>query len=612
MDIRGAEQERAPDALGGKRRFGVGSVGHQTAYRLRDPDRDRRLTGDRSAELERPVDRTPGGDDLIHQSKLRAALSADPFARKDHLARHARRNRSRESNRAPPRRNQTEVELTKAESSLFPGDDEVARQCYLQAPGQAVAFDGSDQRPLGDLDRPQDVVAATGVGIAALDVDSVEGRDVTAGAERPLGPGQHAGAYTRGIAEPPQRRLECVDLLRVECVELVGSVEADQREAILGIDLYAPILNQRIGRHEIWWVAHSDNRPRRYGRRQLALTPACDGTDAISLGAVARTRGFVLSAFGPPDVLRLEERELPSPAAHEVLVTVEAAGVNFGDTMIRRGEYLRDQPLSMAPGCEVIGRVQAVGSSGDVAPGERVAGWVEAGGAYAEHVLVPAHRVYPVPDDLPAAAIASVFFQGTTAYYGVHRYGRLKSGETLLVHGGSGGVGGLAIQLGRIAGARVIATASSEDKRNLCLEYGADVALDSRDAEGLTARLRAATDGRGCDVIVDGVGGPLFMPSLRGMAVRGRYVIAGSASQQPAMLDARHLLPRTQTICGFILAHITEEDRAEPTRTLHELCGLIRDGKLMPRYETIPLADAPDAHRRIEDRTLVGKVVLEP
>ena len=324
------------------------------------------------------------------------------------------------------------------------------------------------------------------------------------------------------------------------------------------------------------------------------------------------THGWVLDAFGGPDVLRLEERATRGPGPHEVLVDVEASGVNFGDTMIRRGEYLRNQSLSMAPGCEVVGRIAHGGEDSELAPGTRVAGWIEAGGAYADRVLVPAHRVYAVPDDLPAAAIVSVFFQGTTADYAVHRYGRLKAGETLLVHGASGGVGGLAVQLGRIAGARVIATASSGEKRDLAREFGADVALDSRDPDNLTARVREATGGHGCDVIVDGVGGPLFKPSLRGLAVGGRYVIAGSASQEPAMLDARHLLPRNQTICGFILAHITEEDPGEPSRSLLHLCDLVRSGTVKPRYEIVPLTQAPEVHRRIEDRSLVGKVVLEP
>jgi NADPH:quinone reductase len=323
-------------------------------------------------------------------------------------------------------------------------------------------------------------------------------------------------------------------------------------------------------------------------------------------------KAFVLDAFGPPEVMRLAERETPGPGAGEVLVDVEVAGVNFGDTMIRRGEYLRDQPLSMAPGCEVVGRIAAVEPGATVAPGTRVAGWVEAGGAYADQVLVPAHRVYPVPDDVDAGAIAAVFFQGTTAHYAVHRYGRTQRGEWVLVHGASGGVGGLAVQIAKLAGARVAATASSEDKRRIAREQGADVALDSSAPEALTDQLRDATGGHGCDVVVDGVGGAVFEPSLRALAVRGRYVIAGSASQEPALLDARRLLPRTQTVCGFILAGISDEDPSEPARALLELCGLVRAGRLRPRYERFPLAAASEVHRRIEARQLVGKAVLVP
>ena len=324
------------------------------------------------------------------------------------------------------------------------------------------------------------------------------------------------------------------------------------------------------------------------------------------------SRGFVLEAFGPPEVLRLMERELPTPGAGEVLVGVEASGVNFGDTMIRRGEYLRDQSLSMAPGAEVVGRIETIGPNTDVTVGTRVAGWVEAGGGYADHVVVPAHRVYPVPEDLPAAAIVAVFLQGTTAYYAVHRFGRVRPGEAVLVHGGSGGVGGLTIQLAVAAGARVLATAGSEKKRALCLEYGAEAAYDSHDVDALTSSVREGTGGRGCDVVVDGVGGPLFMPSLRALAACGRYVVVGSASQAPATFDARHLLPRSQTVCGFILHHIAEADPAEPTRAIQHLCDLVRSGSLRPRYETIPLDQAPDVHRAIEDRTLIGKIVLLP
>ena len=324
------------------------------------------------------------------------------------------------------------------------------------------------------------------------------------------------------------------------------------------------------------------------------------------------TRAFVLEAFGDPSVMRLVERRTSPPGPGEVLVDVEAAGVNFGDTMIRRGEYLRDQPLSMAPGCEVVGRIAMTRADDTPGVGTRVAGWVEAGGAYANRVIVPAHRVYAVPDDIPAGAVAAVFLQGTTADYAVHRYGSMRPGETVLVHGAAGGVGSLAVQLAKIAGGTVIATASTEEKRKLVKDQGADLLLDSRDPEGLTAQVLEATAGRGCDVVIDGVGGDLFEPSIRALGFRGRYVIAGSASQQPAMLDVRRLLPRSQTICGFILARITEEDPAEPRRSLLRLCDLVRDGALRPHYEAVPLEHAPDVHRRIEARTLSGKVVLLP
>jgi NADPH2:quinone reductase len=324
------------------------------------------------------------------------------------------------------------------------------------------------------------------------------------------------------------------------------------------------------------------------------------------------TRQWVLDSFGGPEVLRLEERATVAPGEGEVLVDVDVAGVNFGDTMIRRGEYLRNQPLSMAPGCEVVGRVAVAGARADVAEKTRVAGWVEAGGAYASRVIVPAHRVYPVPDDIPAGAIAAIFLQGITAEYAVNMYGRTAAGQFVLVHGAASGVGSLAVQLGKIGGARVLATASSEAKRELVREQGADVVLDSLDADGLTERVLKVTNGHGCDVVIDGIGGPLFIPSLKALAVHGRYVVVGSATQQPAMFDARRLLVRNQTVCGFIVANINELDPAEPGRALAHLCDLVRQGLLQPRYRSLPLEQAPAVHRLIEDRTLTGKVVLEP
>ena len=321
-------------------------------------------------------------------------------------------------------------------------------------------------------------------------------------------------------------------------------------------------------------------------------------------------RRVVLASFGGPEVLSLEAMPALSPGPGELLIEVEVAGVNFGDTMIRRGEYLRDQPLSMGPGCEAVGRVIAAGPEVETEPGTRVAAFVEAGGAYADRVLAPAATTVAVPEDLPAAAIAAVFLQGTTAHWAIHRYGRTAAGETVLVHAAGGGVGGVAVQLAKLAGARVIATASSEEKREAARRLGADVALDASRPDELAAAVREASAGRGADVVVDGVGGPLFTPSLEALALNGRYVIAGSASQSPAEFDARRLLVRGQYVCGFMLARVVEVDPSEPGRTLLELCDLLRAGSLSPIVETMPLELAAEAHRRLDERRVTGKIVL--
>jgi NADPH2:quinone reductase len=242
--------------------------------------------------------------------------------------------------------------------------------------------------------------------------------------------------------------------------------------------------------------------------------------------------------------------------------------------------------------------------------GTRVAAFVEGGGAYADRVLTAAAATVAVPGDLPAAAIAAVFLQGTTAHWAVHRYGRSAPGETVLVHAAGGGVGVLAVQLANLAGARVIATASSEEKRATARRLGAAVALDSSRPDELAAAVREASDGRGADVVVDGVGGPLFAPSLDALAFNGRYVITGSASQSPAQLDARRLLVRGQSVCGFILARVVEREQDEPGRTLLELCELVRVGSLTPIVETMPLERAAEAHRRLDERRVTGKIVL--
>jgi NADPH2:quinone reductase len=322
----------------------------------------------------------------------------------------------------------------------------------------------------------------------------------------------------------------------------------------------------------------------------------------------ARRRLATLERFGGPEQLRWVEAEMPPRGRDEVLVAVEAIGVNFADTMVRRGEYRRSQPLSFTPGFEVAGRVLA-GPADGPGVGARVVAFTEHGGGYASHVVVPASHVFAVIDGLDAVGAASLFTQGTTAWYAVHRYGRVRPGDRVLVHAASGGLGGIAAQLAAEAGGEVVAVASTPAKLELARANGAAHAV-AGDPETLTAAVRAATGGAGVDVVIDGVGGALFQPTLRALAFNGRYVVAGSASQAPATLDVRALMPRGQTIAGFVVARVAEEDPAEPARAFDAVQRRLLDGRLRQPVTVLSAEEAARAHELIETRALTGKAVL--
>lgn len=322
----------------------------------------------------------------------------------------------------------------------------------------------------------------------------------------------------------------------------------------------------------------------------------------------AQRRLVALRRFGAPAEMQWTSGPLPPRGADEIHVAVAAIGVNFADTMVRRGEYRRDQPLTFTPGFEVAGHVVA-GPADGPPPGSRVVAFTEHGGGYADHVIVPRDHVYAVADGVSLDDAAALFTQGVTGWYAVHRYGRVARGETVLVHAAAGGLGGLCVQLAAEAGATVIATASTSAKRAVAREHGAAVTLPA-DPETLTAGVRTASDGRGADVALDGVGGPLFAPSLRALAFNGRYVVVGSASQQPATLDTRALMPRGQTISGFVVARVAEQDPAEPQRAFDAIQQRLLDGRLRPRVTVLPAADVARAHELIESRQATGKLVL--
>ncbi|MBS1893892.1 MAG: zinc-binding dehydrogenase [Actinobacteria bacterium] len=322
-----------------------------------------------------------------------------------------------------------------------------------------------------------------------------------------------------------------------------------------------------------------------------------------------RRRLIALERFGGPEVMRWVEADAPAPGPDEVAVAIEAIGVNFGDTMVRRGEYRRDQPLDFTPGFEAAGRV-VEDPSGELAPGTRVIVFNDNGRGYADLLVAPRHRVFAVAEDIDPTVLAAIFIQGTTAWYSLHRFGYVAPGDWVLVHAGAGGVGGLAIQLAVAAGARPIATASTEAKLEIARGHGAEHAILA-DPDTLAARVRELTDGHGADVVVDGVNGPLVAPSLKAMAFHGRYVVCGAASQTAGTMDTRALMPRNQSIAGFVTARIIDRDPAEPRRAIDAVLDAWRADDLRPEVTVLPPAEVVRAHEMLEDRAHTGKIVLD-
>ncbi len=318
-----------------------------------------------------------------------------------------------------------------------------------------------------------------------------------------------------------------------------------------------------------------------------------------------------ISRPGPPGVLVAAERTDPIAGAGELLITVAAAGVNRPDIMQRRGNYPPPPGSSDLPGLEVAGRVAAVGSGvSGWKVGDRVCALV-AGGGYASLCVAPALQCLPVPDsldDITAAAIPETFF---TVWTNVFERGHLQAGETALFHGGSSGIGTTAIQLAAARGARVFATAGSDEKCRACERLGAERAFNYR-SEDFVQAVMAATGGRGADLILDMVGGEYVARNLAALAVEGRLVQIGLMGGDAAPLDFRRILTRRLTVTGSTLRPRSVEEKGRIAAALRrEVWPLLESGRVKPLvYRTFPLADAAGAHALMESSQHIGKIVL--
>lgn len=313
---------------------------------------------------------------------------------------------------------------------------------------------------------------------------------------------------------------------------------------------------------------------------------------------------------GGPEVLRLEDLPVPTPAAGQVLIRVEAAGVNFVDVYHRTGLY--QLPLPLTPGREAAGVVERVGNGvTSLKAGDRVVSESVIGG-YAEYALIAADRAVPLPVEVDSRLGAAVMLQGLTAHYLAHSTYPLRPGDTCLVHAAAGGVGLLLCQIASRIGARVIGTAGNEEKARLAREAGASEVILYNDTD-FGEETRRLTGGEGVHVVYDSVGRTTFLKGLDCLVPRGMMVLYGQSSGpveplDPQLLNRHGSLFLTRPSLGHYVP-----TRGELLRRAAELLGWVRDGSLRVRVgREFPLAAAAEAHRELEGRRTTGKVLLAP
>ena len=323
-------------------------------------------------------------------------------------------------------------------------------------------------------------------------------------------------------------------------------------------------------------------------------------------------KAIVCEAWGLPDTLVV--RELPEvvPEAGKVAIKVEAAGVNFPDVLIIQNKYQFKPELPFTPGGELAGTVTAVGEGvTQYKPGDRVIAFVGQG-AFAQQIAVPEKSVMPMPPGMDFDTAAAITLTYGTSHHAVVDRAQLKAGETMLVLGAAGGVGLAAIEIGKALGARVIAAASSAEKLEVCRRHGADVLIDYT-KEDLREALKAATAGKGPDVIYDPVGGAYSEPALRSIAWRVRHLVVGFANGEIPKLPWNLMLLKGASVVGVFWGEFVRREPQANLAAMRQMLGWMAEGKLRPlvsrRY---PLAETGRALDDMAARKVTGKVVIVP
>lgn len=322
-------------------------------------------------------------------------------------------------------------------------------------------------------------------------------------------------------------------------------------------------------------------------------------------------KALLCPELGAIENLTVGEIAAPALGPGQVRVGVAAAGVNFPDILMVEGKYQVKPNLPFVPGLELAGEVLERAEGVDhVRPGDRVMAFARRGGAYAAEAVLPGAIVTPIPDDLDFVHAAAFPVAYGTAHFALAYRGKLQAGETLLVLGATGGVGIAAIEVGKLLGARVIAAAGSPEKLEVARAHGADEVIDYR-AESLRDRAKEMTDGKGVDVVFDPVGGDAFAQSVRCIGWEGRILVIGFASGDIPKVATNMILVKNFSTVGVVFGEHSwrypDDSRERLTRLLPE----IGQGRLNPRvWKSYPLEDAVQALKEIQDRSVIGKMVL--
>ena len=323
-------------------------------------------------------------------------------------------------------------------------------------------------------------------------------------------------------------------------------------------------------------------------------------------------KAILCQRFGPPDELVLADIPDPVAAAGEVVVKIEAVGLNFFDTLIIAGKYQTKPPFPFSPGGELAGVVESVGAGvTEFAPGDRVMGYTNFNAAR-ERTAVAASQIVRLPADLDFDRAAALTITYGTAYYALAHRARMRPQETLAVLGASGGVGLAAVELGREMGARVIACASTDDKLAFARAHGAHEAVNY-DREDLRAALKRLGGEHGIDVVFDPVGGPYSEPALRSLAWEGRHLVVGFAAGEIPKLPLNLVLLKSCAVLGVFWGQWVHHDAREHKAAIGRLAQWCAEGKLSCHIQQVyPLAEAPQALKALADRKVMGKVLLRP